>query len=336
MKRQSFFLILILLLFIVAACSGQQAGLDRQATVSALGTLIVGKATQQKSESTPDNSVENALSTATAFAVSVNATQTAESSAGVLSQQATDTAFAPFKAQLGIYGVDPNKGQPAWIHPPLTLETSDFKSMKSGNDFPATIVKNFLVQTDLTMDTDFGTAGCGFIFRTDGDQNKPSGYIVLATRGLGGHIVFAVLSKGELAGGTDFYASGIDQSFNADKGGKNTLTVVANGPTFEIYTNGTLLGVADPNAPLQQPKIPPPPPTPTNLKDPTQVAGYNKAKAEYDANVTDLKSNFTLRLNNAKDANKTFDSGFLAMVAASESGHTLCQFDNTFLWQIEP
>jgi hypothetical protein len=41
-------------------------------------------------------------------------------------------------------------------------------------------------------------------------------------------------------------------------------------------------------------------------------------------------------LNNYKKRQAVFDDGFLAMLALSESGHTICKFEDAWLWLLNP
>jgi hypothetical protein len=47
-----------------------------------------------------------------------------------------------------------------------------------------------------------------------------------------------------------------------------------------------------------------------------------------------VQSNYGTALGNYKKTKAVFDKGFLAMIGVSESGKTLCQFDDTWLWLI--
>jgi hypothetical protein len=50
--------------------------------------------------------------------------------------------------------------------------------------------------------------------------------------------------------------------------------------------------------------------------------------------VSQVQSNFNAALANYKKTQAVFDKGFLAMLGVSESGKTVCQFDNAWLWLI--
>ena len=337
MRKIWFYLaILITSMGILSACSAGNAK-DRSDNLHSLATRAVSRMTAEAESDTTseDSSIQEAQTTATQVAQSLVATQTAQSDVSSESQKATETAFSPFQSELGQYGVDPDKGQPGWIHPPLTLELNEFHSYKYDNHFIGTVVEDFVISSDITWNTEYGGSGCGFILRSDGNENSPSQYMVVATRAASGHIVFAVISGGNLVGGQDIYAYGIDRNFDFHNDATNRLTVVGRGNKLEIYTNGVLIGEVDPNAPLPQPRIPDPPIKPSALDNPKLLAAYAQAKAEYDLVVEKIKADFQARLKAATQANKNFERGLVAMVALSESGHTQCQFDRSWLWLIE-
>jgi hypothetical protein len=95
------------------------------------------------------------------------------------------------------------------------------------------------------------------------------------------------------------------------------------------------LGVADPNAPIP-PLVLPDPPAPPNSNDPAVQAQYQEAMATYRATVSRLKEEYNRRVAVAKRANKTFPAGIVAMGVIAESGRSLCQFNNTWLFLIAP
>jgi hypothetical protein len=51
--------------------------------------------------------------------------------------------------------------------------------------------------------------------------------------------------------------------------------------------------------------------------------------------VAEIQENYQKRLDAYENADTKFERGFIAMVALSESGRTLCQFDNAWLWLID-
>ncbi len=70
--------------------------------------------------------------------------------------------------------------------------------------------KTFVVSSDITWNTQYGTSGCGFVLRSDGNKNALNQYMVIATRGASGHVLFVTMSQGKIVGGRDIYAYGID------------------------------------------------------------------------------------------------------------------------------
>lgn len=333
-KRSDLILVYILLSLVLAACSA--VGSDTlQTDAQALGTRVAATVTAQGGEATPDTAIQDAQVTATQIAGNLIATQTAQANLDTSSAEVTASAFSPFEADLARYGVDSQKGRPGFIHPPVSLELDEFHSTDFANQFLGTVAENFVFSSDITWNTQYGTSGCGFILRSNGDEKFPDQYLLIATRAASGHILFGVMVDGELVGGQDFYAYGLDPDFDFQNDATNRVAVVGRGQLFEIYSNGTLIGEVDPTDPLPQPRIPDPPPLPVDINNPLIKAKYSQGKAEYDLVIQKIKSDFAARLKSANQADKTFDRGFVAMLAASESGLTQCKFDRTWLWLIE-
>jgi len=172
----------------------------------------------------------------------------------------------------------------------------EYLGTKFDTKFPLTVAKDFVLSSDITWNTEYGGSGCGFVFRSDGVKEAPSQYLVATSRLADGHVIFAVMSQGELVVGKDFYANGIDPKFDASNGATNHLAVVAEGNTFTIYSNGTRLGEADPTAPLPPLVLPEPPIKPSNLSDPAASSEYQNALSEYRALINRLKAEYEKRL----------------------------------------
>lgn len=327
------YMILSVLTLLLAACSSATA--DSQEALQALGTRLAATVASQAGAATPDTAIQDAQATATQIAGNLIATQTAQANLDASGVEATASAFSPFEADLNRYGVDPQKGRPGFIHPPVTLKLEEFHSTDFANQYLGTVAEDFVFSSDITWNTQYGTSGCGFVLRSNGDEDFPDQYLLIATRAASGHILFGVMADGELVGGQDFYAYGLDPDFDFQNDATNRIAVVGRGQNFEIYSNGVLIGEVDPNAPLPQPRLPDPPPLPVDINNPQVKAKFTQAMAEYDLVVQKIKADFAARLNTARQADKNFERGFVAMLAASESGETQCNFDRTFLWLIE-
>jgi hypothetical protein len=247
---------------------------------------------------------------------------------------ATATAFSPIIADLPKYGVDPAKGRPGWIHPPITIEADGYREYGYANQFLNTVAADFAVSADITWNTEYGNSGCGFVLRSDGNEEAANQYVVVITRGSSGHALLGTMAEGEIVNVRDLYAYGLDEQFDWHNDITNRLTVVGRGQKFAIYTNDTFLGEIDPSEPPPQPYIPPPPENP-GLSDPISRAAYARAKAKYNSVVSKIQSNYNARLKILQDSDTVFERGFIAMVAATESGRATCHFDNAWLWLIE-
>jgi len=354
-KRSSRVILIFSILFVMMlACNFSPEGNsdDRDATVQSLSTSVAATTTAIAVEvqttpaiaqpqatvppvvEVPAPAVPQATEDLQATQAAGQALAATEAAGQALA--ATEAAIAPLKADLARYGVDPQRGQLAWVHPPLRLEIDQYMGRSFGNNFPTVIVQDFLLSADIVWDTEYGAAGCAFVFRSDGNQSKPNQYMVWMTRLTNGRVDFMVFAQGQLVGVRDFYANGIDAAFDGGNGATNNLTVVGRGNQFKVYTNGELLGSADPNAPIPPLILPAEPPIPANISNPSVRAAYEAAVAEYRQTISRLKSEYNNRVAIAKKANKNFPAGIVAMGAMAESGRTMCEFNNAYLWLIAP
>ncbi|MBN1451248.1 MAG: hypothetical protein JW963_09555 [Anaerolineales bacterium] len=317
----------LVLIGILSACglgngsnnSAQDATLEA-ISAAVRGTATVGAAAKQN----PNAPIETAQAEATARSQSVDATQAAQDALSEEARAATATAFAPYARNLPVYGVDPSKGRPGWIHPPVTLAIDGFLQYDFLNQFVATVAKDFVISSDITWNTQYGTSGCGFVLRSDGNKIALNQYMAIVTRGASGHVAFTTMSNGDVVSGRDLYAYGTDPNFNWGNNVTNRLTVVGRGLLFSIYSNDTLIGEVDPTAPVSLPGIPPAPNVPGGGGIAEQAAVATQITADYQA-----------RQREAANAEKAFERGFVALVVLSESGRSVCTFDNTWLWLIE-
>ena len=309
---------------------------DRLSTVEALETSIAGTVTAAANPSVPTPVVEQAPAPATQPAAVVVATQEVVLPPTIaVDLSATQAALAPIQADLSIYGVDPDpsQGYLGWIQPPLHLEVNQYRGQKFDNKFPMVMAQNFTMSSDITWNTQYGGSGCGFVFRSNGDQKSPSQYMVVATRLASGHVFFAVMAQGQMMIVKDFYANGIDPRYDANNGATNRLAVVGRDMNFSVYTNGTKLGDVNPNAPLPPLALPAPPAKPFG-GDPVAMANYQQALAEYKQAVSKLKNEYNQRAALWNKLDKNFPSGFTALGVVADSGLTICDFNNAWLWLI--
>ena len=320
---------------LTSACGGPSDE-SRAATLDALAYSIAATATASVGDDVdPAEALKTVEAEATTQAQSASATQAALSELSAEEQAATTTAFAPYAAELPKYDVDPSRGRPGWIHPPATLDIEGYQQFDSKNQFIFTIVRDFALSADITWNTQYGTSGCGFVLRSDGDEEKPSQYMLMITRGGLGHVIFAPIVEGDIVGGYDFYAKGKDPNFDWHNDTTNRLTVVGRGTMFTIYTNDVLIGEIDTSEPPPDPVFPPPPERPTDASDEEAMAQYQQELDEYEREVEQVRANLVAKRNEMKEKDTVFERGFVAMVAVSESGHTVCRFDNAWLWLIE-
>ena len=310
-----------------------------QATAEALSQSIAltqtARASGENSGDTPDK-VATAQANATQQALAAQATADAVANLSEADIQATRQAFSAILDDLPKYGVDPDKGRPAWIHPPVTIDIEGYLVFDYANQFLGTVAKDFVMSSDITWNTQFGTSGCGFALRNNGNEESFDQYLVLATRGGNGRVGFGLMADGEILNTKDFYAYGIDNTFNFRNDATNRLTVVMRGPDVRIYTNDTLIAEFNVNDPPRQPFIPPAPTPPPDIEtNAIAAAAYETARNEYDRVVAEINAEFRAQQAAFKATDVEFEKGFVAMVALSESGTTKCSFNNTWLFLIE-
>ncbi len=308
---------------------------EQDATARALGQSIGQTATAAAAvEINREANRQTAEAEATALREAALATQAAAEALSEEERAATATAAAPILAELPQYGVDASKGEVGWIHPPLELYAEGYMQYDYGNVFLGTVAEDFVVSADITWNTRFGTAACGFVLRSDGNEEAFNQYLVLATRGGNGRVIFNTMAQGEVLDGYDLYAYRLDPEFDWRNDTTNRLTVVGRGSNFTVFTNGTEIGQIDAGEPPPAPYIPAAPEKPPEDAEPEVQEAYAEAKREYDKVVAEIWANYNARLSVYEDHGTEFPRGFIAMVALNESGYTDCKFNNAWLWLI--
>lgn len=235
--------LLLILVLALAACGAESS--DQAATAEALGQAVVQTATAQAAGSVDQGQVVATVEAqATAQEQVAVATQAAVATEAALDQVATAAAFAPIEAELLSYGIDPAGGRLGWIHPPVQIYVEDYLGFDYANQFLETVAADFVVAADITWATQYGSAGCGFVVRSDGNEEAFTQYLIIATRGAQGHVGFIVMREGEVSidESQDIYANGIDPLFEWQNDTTNRIVIVGRGDTFTLYTNGTQIG----------------------------------------------------------------------------------------------
>lgn len=336
MKKPVNSLIGLLLLAVLALAGCGEGASSVDPTLSALGTAMAGTATAAELDKLSVNKLATAQAEAAATAAAIEAAQTAAAAGSSQADLDYATQAAPVVAELPVYGLDDQGGRLGWRHDPLTLEISGYQQMANGNDHPEVTAADFALAADVTWDTQYGSSGCGLMFRSNGDQKKPDGYMILLTRFGSGHVLFTALAGGEIANVHDFFPKTNDQSFQWQNGTTNRLAVIARGNLIEIYTNGVKIGEVDTTQPPQRLSMPNKPMQPLDQNDTAAMNAYQNQLAEYNDILKQYESMYQTALKNYSERTAVFTDGFLTMIAASESGRTVCTFEDAWLWLIEP
>ena len=266
MKRTAFFLMIMVALgSAILACA---SGSDVDATAQAINDVFSKTATAAAGDDAqPEDPLETAQERATETAQAVQVTRTAISEINTEAQKATTEAAAPVLGELKLYDVNTDQGYVAWIHQPITLSVDGYMAFDFANDHPETIIRDFVISSDITWNTQYGSSGCGFLIRSNGDQNKQDSYMALITRGGSGHLIFAILEDGEPVGGYDIFPRTNDKSFDWNNDTTNRVAVKGQGSLFTFYTNGAQVGEIDLTEPPPKPVVPAAPKIPEDQLD---------------------------------------------------------------------
>lgn len=239
------FITIAALLLVQCAPSTSMGDVNIAASAQAIQTYVVQTATARV-DKYPDASaaLATAQAQATRVAGDVLATVAAQRTLEASRLDATAQAFSQVRAELPFYGIDPNvEGHPAWLHPSFTLAPSRHNESQFHSDYPDTVAKNFVLSSEITWSSKYGTSGCGYVFRSNGNQDAPTQYIALLLRGR--FLLFSVLVNGKLGNALPFF---VDlNSFKWENGSKNTFTVVARDDEISFYLNQALLQTINPN-----------------------------------------------------------------------------------------
>ncbi len=272
----------------------------------------------------------------------IEATQAGGKATEDASASATATAAAPILNELPVYNASPSFGHVASIYEPITLTVDGYHASDSTYDSGALSVKDFLLAADITWDSEYGIAGCGFTFRSNGNKDAPNEYRVVLSRISGGRIYFYTLANGKVANFRDFYAIPYDPSFKWENGATNRLTVGVKGNIVYIFSNKIWVGVLDiTDPPPQSPILPEKPikplPPGSDLKEAQHaykiaMEEYLDVYEKYNEEVSKIYADYNAILAAYSSNNTVYDEGTVGMLAYSISGKVNCQFNNAWLW----
>ena len=332
------FSFLILVIFVGLACNLQfTTDLDSiSMTLTPLSNIVAGTATARaESENSTDGDLETAVAEATAKSSGIYITQTAFASLNDESRLATATAIAPVVAELPRYGIQPEDGYVGWIHPPATIKLHGYQQSGYVNEYPQVTAADFAIAADITWNTFNSDSGCGFMFRSNGDTNKPSQYSIIMTSTASGYIGFLASLDGELANFVTFFPSTEDHSFSYFNNATNRLAIVVRGVLIDIYTNGNWIGQVD----VTQPPPPnmPRPPVPTLPDNATQQQReeFRRMLDQQGSDLTEISAQIDAAVGNFEPGKAVFTEGLLGLIGLSQSGDMTCNFNNAWLFILE-
>jgi hypothetical protein len=328
-------LLLLSLLLSLSGCNPSTEPEPVSNTLAAMSQSIAGTATAAASEEQSAKVLVTAQAKATEDAKAIQSTQTARAGERVEAVKSTEVASAPVIDELTKFGIDPSAGKVGWIHDPVSIELVGYQQIDTANDFMNVTAADFVLSADINWETQYGSSGCGFMFRSDGNREKINQYMVIASRFANGRVIFMALSDGELANIRGFYPKDVDPSFDWQNNTTNELTVVARGTLIELFTNGIKIGEIETTDPPKPIPSPPKPAPPADENNQALVDSYKEQLKEYEDIIKQSQLNYQRALKKHQENPAVFEQGFLAMIAASESGRTRCTFNEAWLWLID-
>jgi hypothetical protein len=266
---------LLAIVLVMLACSGLgdlTGENSQQATADALAAAIENTRLANAITSTA-NALATETQKAQPTAVLPSVTPLPSITPNAEATAAAEATLSPIRSALASYGIDPSQGQLGWVHRPVTIELNSYGAQDYATDYGILIVRNFVVQADVTWVTRTGLAGCGFVFRADQEENF---YGVGIFRGATGVAGFGEYRNGRVVNnGIEFRDAPATLWRNEEV---NRLALVALENTFTLYVNGQF----------------------------SHQISYT-----------------------------TLQSGVTAFAALSESGTSICTFNNGWLWVLD-
>ena len=327
---------LLMLIATIAASCGSTTGTSPSTilTLTPMSISIQDTITARAANQGTGGDLPTAIAKATAQAQQVYGTQTAVGALNAPARLATATAIAPVVAELPRYGIDPSQGYVAWLHPPVTINLQGYQQTGYANNFQNVTVSDFVMAADITWNTVNSASGCGFLFRSNGDKNKPSQYLVLISRVASGQMAFLAQVDGKQSNFHSFYPKDADKSFNWFNDATNRLAIVVRGKLVDMYTNGQLIGEVDVTQPPNQ-TIPQPPAIelPPGATD-AQVQDFNNQVSQQSAGMDQLNAQLSQSKSNFNPSTALLTDGFLGFVGLSQSGSMTCKFENAWLFSL--
>jgi len=327
------FLTILLVLVILASGCGAGHPDALSLTLTPLSAAVAGTATAQSANvGGAGDQLATAVSKATAQSANIYATQTARGSLNDSSKLATATVIAPVVAELPRYSIDPGEGYVAWVHKPVTIDLNGYQQTGYANDYQQVTAKDFAMAADITWFTYNSLSACGPMFRSNGDKNKPSQYMVIITRSANGYLAFTATVNGENSNMRTFYPSQQDKSFTWLNNATNRLAIVARGALIDVYTNGVKIGEIDTTQPPPDNIQSPPSFTLPKNATPQQIQEYQNLVGQDPQNFNLVQSQMSDSRKNFAKNKPIFTEGLLGFIDVSQSGESKCTFSNGWLF----
>jgi hypothetical protein len=320
------------LLILSMACLGTQKLSAMDQTLTPLSAGVRGTITAQAANlGGPADKLATSYAQATSTDAAFNATLT-ELSNVITPNPGTATAIAPAMAELSFYKIDPNQGYVAWVHKPAVIDLNGWQQSGYANDYQSVVAKDFVMAADIKWHTVNSLSACGFMFRSNGDTNKPTQYMVVITRYATGYLAFTATVNGENSNMRTIYPSTDDKSFSWQQDATNRLAIVIRGQNLDLYTNTHLVGQIDTSQPPPDNQQNPPKNELTGTPVPDELQDYQNLAGQNDQNTDLMNAQMAQARKNFAKNKPILTEGFLGFIGVSQSGQTTCTFNNAWLF----
>lgn len=149
---------------------------------------------------------------------------------------------AEIASELQSYGIDPTQGDLAWSGLPAAAASTGYLQFKFNNpNLLSSVVTDFALAADVIWNTQYGTAGCGFALRSDGnqEQDEANTYLLALARGGGGVLLFAPVRDGKIQRqSAQYQSSNRNLKIDWQNSASNRVAVVGHGEVFDVFING--------------------------------------------------------------------------------------------------
>lgn len=248
MHRSSLFsplgaMVLPLLLIILTGCSALSS--PTETPVPPTATPVPPTATPVPPTDTPTQTpTDTPLPTDTPTSTPVPPTPDKTGTAAAAATATAAPIVEAVEAELANYDLTTEGGYLAWAESSFDIKTDTYGENRFYSPYEDIVVSDFVLQTEVTWETTTGFAGCGIVFRADGDLIESPQYRMYFIRLQGLPLWdFEYYKNDEFQSnvtGDVLSTSALDSK----QGSTNRITLIMQGERMTAYGNGDRMSSA--------------------------------------------------------------------------------------------